>query len=142
MRLLSLQTQISSEEQCWRNFSRVRNKIWVATFERQHIDIDSQKLCFEGSLSYRSPTSLRNPTRPIFPVALHVNKESRFETLRHYAIAFPDNSRPLFLREETKGLPVCINLNLDVIFTNRCLSGVDGLRNHYSHYLTRMDSKS
>jgi hypothetical protein len=101
------------------------------TFKKQHVDIDIQKLWELYTPEYRREGE--KPMRPIFPASLHVNHESRTETLRYYCILPPTEPRT----GPSAHHPVCLNPSLDSCYLrlkSEIESGLYDTR-HYIHHL-------
>jgi 2EXR family len=89
----------------------IRRKIWSSTFEKRHIDLDIRSL-FRGIMGDQEESEA--PPVPFLPATLHVNQESRGETLRKYhAVYIPST---LFNSEDRMYSPGWINPSLDSIF--------------------------
>ncbi len=85
----------------------LRLKIWVTTFKEEHVDLDIQK--FWPVIRIGTAAWQHILPRPRFPVALHVNRESRAETMRRYCITSTSSLRST--RPSTS--PICVNFSVD-----------------------------
>ena len=112
----------------------LRLKIWAMTFKKEHVDLDIQN-CWAN---HHIGPGMHIISRPRFPVALHVNQESRTETKRHYCIISPSKLR--LTRLSTP--PTCINLSLDSGFFDFQLVTNTKYAMAYKNWLTKLNSAS
>lgn len=96
--------------------TEIRLKIWRLSFpEGRNMCLDTSYI-FEGFLEDWYKHHLRRP----FPIALHINQESRSETLRHYVILYQSDVSPslkkTYGRRPCKSdgeRPLCISFTRD-----------------------------
>lgn len=86
----------------------LRLKIWVMTFKKEHVDLDIQKFWPVNRVG--TATWQHIIPRPRFPMALHINRESRAETMRHYCITSTSSLR---LTRHPNTPPICVNFSVD-----------------------------
>jgi hypothetical protein len=114
----------------------IRLKIWVMTFKQQHVGIDIQKLWELYTPEYRREGE--KPMRPIFPASLHVNHESRTETLRYYCILPRTEPRT----GPSAHHPVCLNPSLDSCYLSLTLASHVTFNKFYTAWLSNLDSEA
>lgn len=111
----------------------LRLRIWVMSFKKQHVDLDIQSLWgSRGAPTWVGPVA---SVRQQFPTTLHVNRESRIETLSRYCIVIPGGIRATRAR-----LPICVNLSLDSFSSSLDLLGDEKYAKDYTKWLTKLDS--
>jgi hypothetical protein len=112
----------------------LRLKIWAMTFKKEHVDLDIQN-CWPN---YNIGPGMHILPRPLFPVALYVNQESRTETMRHYCIISPSKLR----LTRASNPPTCVNLSLDSGSFDFQLITNSKYAIAYKNWLTKLTSAS
>ncbi len=112
----------------------LRLKIWAMTFKKEHVDLDIQN-CWPN---YNIGPGMHIIPRSRFPVALHVNQESRTETMHHYCIISPSKLR----LTRASNPPTCVNLSLDSGSFDFQLITNHKYAMAYKNWLTKLTSAS
>lgn len=83
------------------------------------------------------PQALFPRLRSPVPISLHINRESRLETLEHYQILYPSDARSY--RARLGDRPFIVNPQLDTLTMSKHLS-MRGIGIHERHWLNHLDT--